>query len=165
MGQPQLAGPLPPTMPQGRLYPFLPRRTAGPDFALRGLVFTGTDASARRRGLSAGGVSILIHLVLGAAAVILPLLFFEDVLPVPDGGVRAFFAAPPQVAVPPPPPPPAAAPLRARARAGARAVAPVPPREPSRFLAPVETPDQLPAEEEAVDMGIEGGVPGGVEGG
>jgi len=146
--------------PPGRLYPFLSPQPAAPDFALRGLVFTGTDSAARRRGLTTAGASIVIHLVLAAAAVVLPLLFFEDVLPVPELAVRAFFAAPPQVAVPPPPPPPAAAPLRARARAEA----PVPPPDPGRFLAPVETPDQLPAEE-TVDLGVEGGVPGGVEGG
>jgi len=103
----------------------------------------------------------MVHAVLAATAVVVPILLFEDALPVPGQFLRAFFAAPAQLAPAPPPPPPPA-PL-ARAKVAAAVVKPPEP-EAGRFLAPIETPDVMPVDE-GIDMGVEGGVPGGVEGG
>ena len=158
MGQP--ARLLVPTAQPAPRYPNPLPKPPAPDFALRGLVFTGERPLAKRRGFTLA-VSIAVHVALVAAVVALPLLFFEDVLPAPDGAVRGFFVAPPPVApAPPPPPPPAPA-----ARARVAAAAPVKPPEPGHFFAPVEVPDVLPVEEAGIDLGVEGGVPGGVEGG
>jgi protein TonB len=108
-------------------------------------------------------LSLVVHAVLLAAFVVVPLLSY-DVLPRPAGpATRAFFAEPLDFAPPPPPPPPAPAVAR---RAAPR---PAPPRaeRPDRFVAPVEIPDNLPVPEASLDLGIgiEGGMPGGVEGG
>jgi protein TonB len=107
--------------------------------------------------------SLLAHAVLILAIVVVPLLYFEDILPVPGDALRAFFVAPPLAAPPPPPPPPAPP---AGARTLRRAPAAARPSEPPTFVAPVEVPEELPPVEEALDLdGQEGGVPGGVEGG
>jgi periplasmic protein TonB len=156
MGQPARA--LAPMAQPAARYPILLPKPPEPDFAFRSLVFTAERPLVRRRGLTVA-VSIAVHLVLLVAAVAVPLLLFEDVLPAPDVAVRAFFATPAQMAPAPPPPPPPAPAARVKA-----AVAPVPPPEPGRFLAPVETPETMPVDE-GIDMGVEGGVPGGVEGG
>jgi len=97
--------------------------------------------------------------VLIAAAILLPLLWY-DVLPAPGEAVRAFFVSPPDLAPPPPPPPPPPAGVRPLTRT------PVAPRplEEARFVAPVEVPAEV-VPEESLDLGVEGGVPGGVEGG
>jgi protein TonB len=108
--------------------------------------------------------------VLVLAIVLVPLFFFEEILPVPGDTLRAFFAAPPNVAPPPPPPPPAPP---AGVRAMRRAPAAARPSAPPTFMAPVEVPEVLPPEEAldldvqggGVEGGVEGGVPGGVVGG
>jgi protein TonB len=103
-------------------------------------------------------VSIMVHVVVLLAVVVVPLLT-SDELPEPTSAVRAFFvepAAPP----PPPPPPPPPAPKAAQAPK-------TPPKtmtEPPKFTAPVEVPAEIKPEE-GLDLGVEGGVAGGVEGG
>lgn len=104
-------------------------------------------------------LSLVVHAVLIAAAVIVP-LFMEDVLPIPDETLRAFFVAPVEVAPPPPPPPPPPAGVRSAHRAPA---APQPAPD-AKFVAPVEIPAEI-LPEESLDLGLIGGVPGGVEGG
>jgi periplasmic protein TonB len=104
-------------------------------------------------------VSIVAHVIIVIAVVVVPLLQSEE-LPEPTSAVRAFFVEP---AAPPPPPPPPPPP------APKAAVAPkTPPKptmtEPPRFTAPVEVPTEIKPEE-GIDLGVEGGVPGGVEGG
>jgi protein TonB len=142
-----------------RRYPSLVASRPEARFALDGLVASAPVSAARGRGLPLA-LSLIVHGVLVAAVIIVPILLFEDVLPAPEQAVRAFFASPPQVAPAPPPPPPAPG---VRAKAAPLAVKPPVP-EPGRFLAPVETPDVMPVDE-GLDMGVEGGVPGGVEGG
>jgi protein TonB len=112
--------------------------------------------------ISTLATSLSIHALLILVIVVVPLLFFEEILPVPGEAIRAFFVSPPQVAPPPPPPPPAPP---AGVRALRRAPAAVLPAEPPKFVAPIEVPEELPPAEEALDLGVEGGVPGGVEGG
>jgi periplasmic protein TonB len=111
-------------------------------------------------------VSLIAHVALISAAVIVPLLFVADELVPPTDAVRAFFAAPPAVTPPPPPPPPPAAGAVVAKRAPVTAPT-VPPPE-TAFRAPVDVPDELP-KQEAMDLGtgfgVEGGVDGGVEGG
>jgi protein TonB len=104
-------------------------------------------------------LSILLHTLLIAVVVILPLTL-EEVLPAPDETLRAFFVAPPDVAAPPPPPPPPAAGVRPQQRTPA---APRPVEE-ARFTAPIEIPEEV-VPEVGLDLGVEGGVAGGVEGG
>jgi protein TonB len=157
MGQPARVL-LPP--PPSRDYPALVPPPRG-QFAFRSLVFTEPRSHGAGRGATLAA-SIVIHAVLLAVAIVTPLLFFEEALPVTDVAVRAFFTSPPEVAPPPPPPPPP--PPAAMRTRSPQAVA-TPPPEPARFVAPVEVPDQLPPEEETVGIGVEGGVPGGVEGG
>jgi protein TonB len=106
--------------------------------------------------------SIVIHTILIAAFLIVP-LFTEDVLPVPGDAIRAFFVSPAQLAAPPPPPPPPA-PSAASALRRTPAVAVTPPPT-SSFVAPVEVPELPPEEDQLSLSGVEGGVPGGVEGG
>lgn len=121
-------------------------------------------AAAPSAGGGAGvALSVLFHVLLVAAVLVLPILT-DDALPVAaDRLTRAFFAEPLELAPPPPPPPPPPA--------GARRVvprpAPPPPVESGQLIAPVEVPDALPVPESGLDLGlgIEGGVPGGVEGG
>ncbi len=130
-------------------------------FTLDSLVLSGPAASRRSRTLGPGALSLLAHVAVVSAIVVLPLVVGEDVLPATSDAVRAFFVPPPDVALPPPPPPPPPA--------GARPVvktAPAAPRplEEARFVAPVEVPEEI-VPEAGIDLGIEGGVPGGVEGG
>jgi protein TonB len=100
-------------------------------------------------------VSLLLHSVIAALIIIVPLLS-ADQLPDPASAVKAFFVEPMAAPAPPPPPPPPAA----------HAVVPknIPkPVVDNKFVAPVEVPEQIKPEE-SIDMGVEGGA-GGVEGG
>jgi protein TonB len=120
-------------------------------------------APTRPGRISTLAISLVFHTVLVLLIVVVPLVFFQEILPVPGDALRAFFVAPPNVAPPPPPPPPAPP---AGASALRRAPAAVRPSEPPTFVAPVEVPDVLPPVEEVLDLDVQGGgVPGGVEGG
>ena len=102
-------------------------------------------------------LSIVAHVVLFAAVIIIPLMA-TDVLPTPPS-MMAFVGAPP-TPPPQPPTPPSAAP---------------PPKTPQPVAnpnaAPIEAPKQIVPEtpsvgvSEGVPGGVEGGVPGGVMGG
>jgi protein TonB len=125
--------------------------------ALVSLGWTPESHTGRRSAtLSA---SIVLHAVLVAAVIVVPLLF-EQRGPEPSTSVRAFFVEPATVAAPPPPPPPPAPGPRSTVSRP-----PAPPRE-TTFVAPIEVPAALPEPEQDFDaFGVEGGVPGGVEGG
>jgi protein TonB len=131
-----------------------------PEFALASLVFSGPRETRVSRRLSPAALSVVIHVLVIAAIVILPLVVGDQVLPATSDAVRAFFVPPPDVALPPPPPPPPPA--------GARALKPAPavpqPSTEAKFTAPIDVPDTV-RPEESIDFGVEGGVPGGVEGG
>jgi len=129
-------------------------------FRFQSLILTEPRSLARVRGLGLV-IALLVHGILVAAAILVPLLLFEDNLPASDHAVRAFFASPPDVAPPPPPPP---LPPAAAVRPKLRATAPTPPTEPGRFVAPIVVPERV-APDAGIDLGVEGGVPGGVEGG
>ena len=119
-----------------------------------------TDPTSNTKGRSATlAVSVVLHSILIAAVVVVP-LFFYDSLPAPDEAIRAFFVTPVVAAPPPPPPPPPAAGVRPAPRTPE---APHP-EEPAKFVAPLETPAEIKPEE-GIAFGVEGGVPGGVEGG
>ena len=102
-------------------------------------------------------LSIIAHVVLFAAVIIIPLMA-TDVLPTPPS-MMAFVGAPPAPPPPPPPPPSAAPPPKT----------PTPVANPN--AAPIEAPKQIIPEtpsvgvSEGVPGGVEGGVPGGVMGG
>jgi periplasmic protein TonB len=102
-------------------------------------------------------LSIIAHVVLFAAVIIIPLMA-TDVLPTPPS-MMAFVGAPPTPPPPPPPPPSAAPPPKT----------PTPVANPN--AAPIEAPKQIIPEtpsvgvSEGVPGGVEGGVPGGVMGG
>ena len=130
-----------------------------PTFRFSSLVSTNPHSLARGRGTTLV-FSAILHSLLIAAVVVVP-LFFYDSLPAPDEGIEAFFVTPAVAAPPPPPPPPPAAGVRLAART------PVVPRpeDPARFVAPIETPADVQPEEGISLAGVEGGVPGGVEGG
>jgi protein TonB len=112
----------------------------------------------RTRQSKTAPVSLVIHLMVAALIVIMPLLA-GDQLPDPSSGVKAFFAEPLAAPVPPPPPPPPAA----RASVAPK-VAPKPVAQQNAFVAPVDVPQEI-RPEEGLDLGVEGGVVGGVEGG
>jgi len=150
---------LPPVMAAPRGLVAVPKRPE-PEFHFHSLVLTEARSIVRGRGITAG-MSLAVHAVLITAIVLIPLLFFEEILPAPDRAVRAFFVAAPEVAPPPPPPPP---PPAAGVRPRVQAPAVVPPPDPGRFVAPIEVPAQI-VPDEGIDLGVEGGVPGGVEGG
>jgi protein TonB len=95
-------------------------------------------------------VSILAHIVLFGAVIIIPLMA-TDVLPTPPT-MMAFVGTPP----PPPPPPPPPAPAVSQPK-----VVPQPVTNPN--AAPVEAPKEIVPE--APSIGVAQGVPGGVEGG
>ncbi|HEX6314503.1 MAG TPA: TonB family protein [Gemmatimonadaceae bacterium] len=97
-------------------------------------------------------VSILAHIVLFGAVVIIPLMA-TDVLPTPPT-MMAFVGTPP----PPPPPPPPPAPAAAQPK-----VVPQPVTNPN--AAPVEAPKEIVPEAPPPSIGVAEGVPGGVEGG
>jgi protein TonB len=101
-------------------------------------------------------LSILAHVVLFAAVIIIPLMA-TDVLPTPPTMMAFVGAAPP----PPPPPPPPPAPPVAQPK--------VVPQQVNPNAAPIEAPKEIIPEPakgvEGVPGGVEGGVPGGVVGG
>jgi periplasmic protein TonB len=138
-------------------------------FGFQSLVLTDPRSlGTRRRGPWA--MSLAVHAVMIAAVVIAP-FFFDDVLPPPDESIRAIIVTP-ALAVPPPPPP-----LQPPgSRASARPPVARHPKEPSKFVAPIETPTTLKPQdggspsvggepEAGISLGVEEGVPGGVEGG
>lgn len=102
-------------------------------------------------------LSILAHVTLFAAVIIIPLMA-TDVLPTPPSMMAFVASAPP----PPPPPPPPPAPAVAQPKV-------VPVANPN--AAPVEAPKEIkpevsvPSVGTGVPGGVEGGVPGGVIGG
>ena len=127
-------------------------RTARPDPGFRSLpVSDPSQPPATFTGMA----SILLHVLLVAAVLVVPLLT-EDRLPDQAGQVEAFFASPIELAPPPPPPPPPSAPP-----APVQAPRPSPP---GGFVAPVEVPTEI-VPEAGLDLGVSGGLPGGVEGG
>jgi protein TonB len=116
-------------------------------------------------------VSLLLHAVLVALLVVVPVLRSDA--PVPVRATHAFFVAPASLTVPlAPPPPPAAAPAARRSSPppSVRSAAPAP----SRFTAPVEVPEPVVATagaaapavpDDAAPRGEPGGAPGGIVGG
>jgi protein TonB len=102
-------------------------------------------------------ISVTIHAIVLAAAIIVPLLSTEA-LPEPSAAARAFFVEPAAAPPPPPPPPPPAPRAAATPRQAPKVV------EDAKFVAPVETPEEI-RPDEGIDLGVEGGVAGGVEGG
>ena len=130
-------------------------------FALDSLVMSGRPEPRAKRAMGPGAISLLVHVIVVAAIIVLPLVVGQDVLPATSEAVRAFFVPPPEVALPPPPPPPP--PAGARAVVKPAPAAPRPETE-AKFVAPIEVPETIQPEAPA-DFGIEGGVPGGVEGG
>lgn len=128
------------------------------EFRFECLVLCEPEGHARGRAATLT-VSLVVHAVLIALVVLIPILTY-DALPAPGESARAFFVAPPEAAPPPPPPPPPPAGARAQAKAPA---APTPPPD-AKFVAPVEVPEEVEPEP-GIDLGAPGGVPGGVEGG
>jgi periplasmic protein TonB len=120
------------------------------------------DVNARRKG-GTFLTSLVVHAILIACVILIPLLFFEEALPAPGEVLRAFFVQPAELAPPPPPPPP---PPAAGARPVAKAPAAPRPTEPAKFVAPIEVPEEIRPDDLSLDLGgAEGGVAGGVEGG
>jgi protein TonB len=116
------------------------------------------ESHVQRRGATLT-VSIVVHVILIAVCIVVPLLM-DDMVPEPADAVRAFFVEPAAVLPPPPPPPPPAPGPKAPA------VKPPAPVQDAKFVAPIDIPQALPEPEASFDaFGIEGGVAGGVEGG
>lgn len=135
-------------------------RPPRPAVRFESLVLTAPTSVAGRRSATLG-VSIVLHALLIAAVVVVPLLSY-DVVPVPGEAVlRAFFVTPPDLAPPPPPPPPPA-PAASRSIKPTAAPKQV---ESQTFVAPIEVPSEITADEPLDLGGVEGGVAGGVEGG
>ena len=139
-----------------------------PDFPFPSLEVAEPARTAGRAGM-VFGASLALHASLLVAVVLLPLLLYDAVPELPDGGLRAFFAAPPDIATPPPPPPPPAPAALARPHAPVEVVRPL---TAPAFTAPIDVPDRIVAEQadlggdaDGVPGGVEGGVPGGVVGG
>jgi len=129
-------------------------------FAFDGLVVSGPSPAgtitSRRYPLLAG--SVLLHLLVVAGILVVPLLR-ESVLPEPGQGFDAIFVTPTLAPPPPPPPPPGpTAPVRQVS------VATQPHDSAGRLTAPIDIPDTVEALHD-LDFGIEGGVAGGVAGG
>jgi len=158
MGQPARLPFLVTEITRPRLLALPSRSDAG--FRFQSLILTEPESLARVRGIGLA-IALLVHGILIAAVILVPLLLFEDILPASDHAARAFFASPPDVAPPPPPPPP---PPAAVVRPKLHATAPTPPAEPGRFVAPIVVPERV-VPDAGIDLGVQGGVPGGVEGG
>jgi len=148
----------PPVLPPVPKPPAAPAPTRELAFRFESLVLTEPASLARPRSATLT-FSLALHALLILALILIP-LFYEEVMPMPDGALRAFFVAPADLAPPPPPPPPPPA----GARAVPRAPAAHQPTEPPKFVAPVDVPLEVKPDA-GLDMGVEGGVPGGVEGG
>lgn len=124
---------------------------------LHSLVVTDPEHHRGRATTTALG-SVVLHALLIAAVVVLPLLYYDAI---PDQeGLRAFFVAPLEIQPPPPPPPPPPSGAR-RAVSAPRQATEV---QTTGFTAPIEVPSEI-RPEEGLDLGVPGGVPGGVEGG
>jgi protein TonB len=123
---------------------------------LQSLLVGRPDRRAGRAGATFF-VSVLLHSVLIAAIVLIPLLFYDS-LPAQEA-LKAFFVAPLEVAPPPPPPPPPPAAARVVQRTAPQIVP-----DQASFVAPIEIPTEIKPEQ-GLDLGVEGGVAGGVEGG
>lgn len=116
------------------------------------------DPRAGHRKLTTVIISIVVHVVVVGALIIVPLLYVTDQLPTPNEVITAFAAPAPAPPPPPPPPPPSAAPPpRPVATTGQQSLAPVE-SPPTIEVPPVETP--APS-----SQGVSGGVPGGIAGG
>jgi len=103
-------------------------------------------------------ISFLLHSLIAAAIIIIPLLQ-GGLLPEPASAVKAFFVEPMSAPAPPPPPPPPA-PARPTPRVEPKPVV----VDTNQFVAPVEVPQEI-MPEDGLDLGVDGGVVGGVEGG
>lgn len=137
-----------------------PVAVPAPTFRFTSLSNTGPESLASGRTFTAAG-SLLVHAILLAAVLLVPLLS-DEIPPAADRALRAFFVTPVDAAPPPPPPPPPPAAGPSAVRAKQPSVART--DEPARFTAPIQIPDRV-APEPSLDFGVEGGVPGGVEGG
>lgn len=110
-------------------------------------------------------LSLVVHTVVIAVIVAIPLLYATNHLPNAER-IEAFIVTQP-VAAPPPPPPPAPPARPAEAKPTPKPVKPTPvePQVSTAPVAPVEAPESLPAEPPAVAGGVLGGALNGVEGG
>jgi protein TonB len=135
-------------------------RHPAPEFLFQSLIVARPDSAAGTKTATLA-ISVIVHGLLVAAIVIVPLLFY-DMVPQPSEALRTFFVAPVEIPPPPPPPPPPAPALRT----AIKVPIPVPSLAPTAFVAPIEAPEGI-QRDEGIDLGfgIEGGVPGGVEGG
>jgi periplasmic protein TonB len=121
----------------------------------RGAVLADPRMRASRRGLTLA-LSALLHTLLVAAVVILPLAFHEVVAP--NDMLGAFLVSPLEAPVPPPPPPRGDGPRTGRVPSRTQA------QPPNGFIAPRDVPSQITAEP-TIDLGVGGGDPNGVDGG
>jgi periplasmic protein TonB len=129
-----------------------------PPLDFDGLVLSAPKSRTQRRRTLRLAVSAILHGLLIAALVIIPLLSKTE-MPEAVQGTRVFFVTPSIAPPPPPPPPPPSGAPRAAAVANvAREV------DSRRFVAPIELPGDMPVAD-GLDLGVEGGVVGGVEGG
>ncbi len=132
-------------------------------------LITPDDKHARGRKWLLLPISLIVHLAVIAALVVVPLLLADSQLPEVKV-TNVLVMAPPRPAPPPPPPPP----LGRRRGSGASKNESAekkdikPPVFFGKLIAPVEVPVTI-EEDEGSDFGVEGGVPwgviGGVEGG
>ncbi len=109
-------------------------------------------------------LSIVVHLVVIGAVIVLPLLYINSDLPKPNDVIQAF-AAPQPVAPPPPPPPPppAAAPPPKPVPTTGQNLAPV--AAPNKITTPPPVTPPPASNEQGVPGGVPGGIAGGVAGG
>jgi periplasmic protein TonB len=122
------------------------------------------DRNARSRKWLLLPLSLLVHALVIAALVVVPLLLAENQLP--DVKVtNILILAPPRPTPPPPPPPP---PPKRRGSGGANKAGAKntekPPVYTGKLVAPFEVPVTI-EEDDGSDFGVEGGVEGGVPGG
>ncbi len=109
-------------------------------------------------------LSVVVHVVVIGALIVVPLLYVNSDLPTPKEVVSAFAAAPPAPPPPPPPPPPPeAAPPKPVATTGQQNLAPVAP--PSKIAPELPTPPANTSSQDGVPGGVPGGIAGGVPGG
>jgi protein TonB len=131
-----------------------------PEFLFQSLTGSQHTGATGRKGATLA-VSMMVHGVLAAAIVLVPLLYYDAIPQPSDSTLKAFFVAPVEIAPAPPPPPPPAPALRS----AIKVPVPVPSVAPT-FVAPIEAPEGI-RQEQGIELGfgVEGGVPGGVEGG
>jgi protein TonB len=146
-----------------------------PDLLIETRVVSDPWPSTPGMGRARWPASLLLHVALIAALVLVPLLRSEA-LPTPARETRAFFVGPASLAVPPPPPPPAASAAAAPRSTPRTPVPPTPPAAAS-FTVPLDVPEPVgvpagAAGPVALDQdaggaagGVFGGVPGGILGG